>query len=426
MDEGLSLFLAGRSVHYSLEYLRTLDVHPPLFAIVLHLLVAAHWPDSLLRLLAAGCGVVSVILLYWIVRFWVDDPSALIAAAMAAFMPSLIYYDSMVRMYAPFDAIALAQILLVSMLLRKNDWGTGARRALWVAWAVTVAIGSYLLYLSWIVAAAQLIYAAAARRDALMRALAGLGAAFAAWLPQLPTFLAQFPAGGLAFPWARAHPLLAMATMPAQATVATQLAGRFAELAAFVVLAWLGVLLYAALRYTPATIIPWLGLPAGLTLLLSVLTRKALYVDRYYLLLAYALCAWTAVGITGSARRWPRLVAVGAGAVFLVLGALGIQRAFYPAYYTADWPAVARLLKEQAKPNDTYVFEQGSPAYVLGHAGALMHHTAIVIFRRRDVPVVLHSLAGRHRLWVVVFQQVVDPSNELLRYIERHWRLAGD
>src|SRR5579863_993107 len=129
VDEGLSLQLAGEKASDALAYLYHADVHPPGFTFFLKLFVALHAPDVVVRIAMALLGTLSVWLLMRLLLVWRMDPvAALAAGAAAALMPSLIFYDGMIRMYAPFDAVVLASFLLLSIVVARDDLGVAARR----------------------------------------------------------------------------------------------------------------------------------------------------------------------------------------------------------------------------------------------------------------------------------------------------------
>jgi hypothetical protein len=427
VDEGYSLHQAAMPLGQAMAALRDTDVHPPLFLWLTHLLVAAHVPDVCLRVLATLLGVACVLLLYAIVRIWHGEGSGLVAALCAAVMPSLIFYDITIRMYGLFDALALGSFLALSVLYARDDLPVAPRRSLWVAWAVLCAALCYTQYLGFIVVAAQLLYAIAARRDGLVRSLAGAAAAGALWSPQLATFLHQLPGGGLAFPFYAQHQLAALYELVGQSTIAVQTHGAayVVAITSFIGWAWLLAALIIALPGNWRALSVWLCVPAALTLAFGVIAHKLLYTDRYYLLLAYGLCALTGIAaarIAGRARLDPSLGWIAAAA----LAALGCMYAFNPAYYTADWPAVADLLRARSHSSDLIIFDQGSPYYVLERGDALRDHPLILVARRRDVEGAIRLSKPFGRIWLVLFQSgPVDPNAEVLHALAKRYHIEG-
>lgn len=426
VDEGLSLRLGESPLGAALAYLRQHDAHPPLFTLFVHAMTSLHAPEWVLRSIMVLFGVISLALTYALVRLWSGDRAALMATGVGALMPSLIFYDSMIRMYAPFDTAVLASWLLLSMCVGERGQSGGWRpAALWAGWVACLTLAASLLYLGWIMVAAQLLYVAAWHRARLSKALALALCVFVLWLPNLPTFLAQLPEGGLSVPWAQSHRLAAIAVLPGQATLAAQTGGPFEAWLAVVAWIWGAAALVWMLRSAPQSALTWWGLPALLTVVYALVAQKTLFLDRYYLLFAYALAAWTGVASSDLLIRFPRVVSGAAAVAAAALFALAAQRALDPAYYTADWPAVGRLLKAESRPGDVYVLEQGSSFYVLSRDGSLDHRRYVAVLRPREVGQAAAAVSGLDRVWLVLFQYgPVDPDAELPKRLQARFKAA--
>ena len=254
---------------------------------------------------------------------------------------------------------------------------------------------------------AQLAYAAFVRRDALANMLAGAAAALVAWLPQLPTFLAQLPRGGEAFPGFAGIVPIAIATLPEQASLQIPYAGAFGSVLVVIVWLWLAGALGATIRQQAHSLLPWIGVPAVLTVAYSLVAHKLLYVDRYYLLYAYGLCAWTGVALAHLKLERLRFGAprvAGTAAACALICAVAVQHVTDPKHSTAELNGVAALLREASGPHDLFVFEQGTPAYVLVRTGALDGHPLVLIFTPADVQTAWRSIAGYARVWYVGFE----------------------
>ncbi|HKW44649.1 MAG TPA: hypothetical protein VJN22_03270 [Candidatus Eremiobacteraceae bacterium] len=425
VDEALSAYLAQLPHADMLRYLYSFDVHPPGFPVFLNALYSLHLPDAAVRLMMAVLGTISVALLMRILVVWRrDELEVLIAGVCAALMPSLIFYDGMVRMYAPFDAIVLCSYLLVSVLATRDDLSPWRRRALWIAWTACLAASIWLLYLGFFMIAAQLAYFAIARRDFLARGLAGAAVAVALWIPQWPTFVHQMPQGGLAFAQLLADVPSAVGRLSAQFTVAPFAQGTQLEVLAALAWAALATAIIATVRCAPKTLLPWLGMPAALTLGYSLVAHKALYIDRYYLIAAYAACAWAGVSIAVAIRRWPRVAGPVAALACAALFAQAVVYAVDPANYTADWPAVeARIFKG---PPAVYVFDRGTPVRVLNHDGALSGKVFTGILSPDEAGETVKSLRRYPRVWYVEYQRYqVDPDARVIRYLVANYHAGG-
>jgi hypothetical protein len=426
VDEGLSLHLAGLPFAQALDYLSTLDVHPPGFTVFVGALLALHFSDVAIRIVMALMGTLSVVLLMRIVAAWRrPDREVLAAGACAALMPALIFYDGMVRMYAPFDAVVLGSLLIVSVLATNDAIPPLRRRALWAAWTLCIAASIWLLYLGVFVFAAQLAYFAVARRDGLVRGLAGSAVAVALWLPQWPTFVHQMPEGGLAFAQLLANPAAAIGGLSAQFTIAPFATGT--QLAFLAAVAWVAIAasFAAMLRVAANTLLPWLGLPAALTLGYSLVAHKALYLDRYYLIAAYALCAWAGVALGSAMARMPRV----AGPIAILAGvALVAQAVVYsvdPANYTADWPAVEQRIFDGVPA--AYVFDRGTPVHVIERSGSLTGRSYAGILSPADADATVAALRKYRRVWYVEYQRAqVDPDARVIHYLIANYRTGGE
>jgi hypothetical protein len=285
----------------------------------------------------------------------------------------------------------------------------------------------YTQYLGFFVVGAQLLYAAVMRRDGLVRSLTGAAAAFALWLPQLTTFMHQLPSGGLAFPFYAQHQLAALYELVGQATIAVQTHGAafFVAWTSLVGWCWLLAALIIALPGNGRALSMWLGVPSAATLAYGAIAHKLLYTDRYYLLLAYALCAVTGVAaqrLRARARVGPLAGWVAAAA----LAVLGCLYAFDPAYYSADWPAVADLLRVRAHSADLIIFDQGSPYYVLDRGDSLRGHPLILVARHSDVEGAIRLSRPFQRVWLVLFQSgPVDPNAAVLHALAQRYHVEG-
>jgi hypothetical protein len=425
VDEGLSLYLAGMPLAQAVDYLSSLDVHPPGFTVFLRALLALHFSDLAIRLTMAVIGTVSVVLLMRIMIAWRRDTlEVLVAGACAALMPALIFYDGMVRMYAPFDALVLCSYWILSVLAANDALKPARRRALWIAWTLCLAASIWLLYLGFFMIAAQLAYLAMGRRDGLIRGLAGVAAALVLWLPQWPTFAHQMPQGGLAFSQLLADVPAAIAGMSAQSTIAPFAQGFQLGLLAALMWIVIAACFAATVRAAPRTTLPWLGLPAALIIVYALAAQKALYLDRYYLIAAYGVCAWAGVAFGYARERWPqaaRTIGFVAGAGLL---AQAVVYAVDPANFTADWPAVEQRIFAGAPA--AYIFDRGTPVHVIERGGMLAGRSFAGIVSPADAAATVAAMHKFPRVWYVEYQRYqVDPDARVIHYLIAHYHAGG-
>jgi uncharacterized membrane protein len=138
LDETTSLMLARMDLA-ALTRWTSLDLHPPLYYVLLHYWVAL-W-DSLLgstlaeselvlRGLSALAGVLNVLVLYALGRLLFGRGMGLLAALLLALSPYHIYYSQEVRMYA-WLALWVSLSVLLALLAWRGEMqnaGVGAKR----------------------------------------------------------------------------------------------------------------------------------------------------------------------------------------------------------------------------------------------------------------------------------------------------------
>ena len=141
-DEGNSLHLAGESLPVIIQAAAA-DIHPPAYYLALKIWRAGLGDSELaLRSLSALAGVILVALVYRLGRYFFNRPSALLASALAAINPFLIYYAQEARMYALAATLGAASFGLFALWLRRP----ALSRRIWLVSAAYVAISVWGLY----------------------------------------------------------------------------------------------------------------------------------------------------------------------------------------------------------------------------------------------------------------------------------------
>lgn len=422
VDEALTLEMAGLPLKQGIA-LMAADVHPPLILLLVRPFEALHVPDVVVRLIMVAFGVASVALVYAIVSLWAGRRAALIAMALSAVMPTVVFYDTWVRMYAPFSTVELLGWWLLSLVVVRDDLSAAARRAAWIGWALASAAAAYLQYLAWFTLAAQLVWIALRHRRASLKAVAGAGAAVILWLPQMPVFIHQLSVGGQSWPWGLAHPGPAIFRIPGEALLHPE-TDLWLDPVHTIALAGVVAVLAAVFFFSRGTALPWLGLPSALVVASSLAAHESLYLDRYYLLLAYAVCAWAGVALERLARI--RSGALAAAGIVAAVAAFGIVRALDPYYYTADWPAIwTSVLRNASSREDVIVAEQPSSLLVLKRLAA--NRTVPEIGVDGGGPVAaakVDAIKAYQRVFLVLFEaSAVDPNGDLIRDLDRYYRI---
>jgi hypothetical protein len=149
-DEGWSFYFAGQSLP-NLLALTALDIHPPLYYLLLKLwLFLAGTGAEIARFLSVLAGVLLIPALYNLGRRFFDERVGLMAAAVATGAPLAVYYAQEVRMYQLVTLLGAFSIYFFSRQLNH-------RRYLWPYVGVTTA-ALYTHYYAGFIVAAQGLY----------------------------------------------------------------------------------------------------------------------------------------------------------------------------------------------------------------------------------------------------------------------------
>jgi hypothetical protein len=189
-DEALCLFVADSPTVADLfGFLRFHESHPPLFYLMLRLWRAAFGPSAAAaQALSVLLGTALVPVAYLVGARMFSRRAGLIAAALVAAWPSLVYYSAVVRPYSLLPLLGLVSSYCLWSGLR------GGGRPAWAGYVVTTLAMLYTHNWAWVFLAAHWAAALAwlawfrgpweaARGWAL--AQAGLAAGYAPWLPAL-------------------------------------------------------------------------------------------------------------------------------------------------------------------------------------------------------------------------------------------------
>ena len=200
VDEAISVQQAQLSYDQMMLTLRQDDVHPPLFATILWLLVhltgsTSEWVVRLPSLLA---GIAFIPAMYAMARDLWDRRTAVVTGFVAAIAPVPVWYSQEARMYAIWMLLVTLTAWAQVRILRRDQAG-GRPAGTWRAWVV-IGVGSVgLLYLQWFAVLALVtqhaIFAVTAlRRRSLRLARAWLvcaGVVVALFVPLVPFLIEQ-------------------------------------------------------------------------------------------------------------------------------------------------------------------------------------------------------------------------------------------
>ncbi len=178
-DEGWSIGLA--SLRWSeIARITALDVHPPLYYYVFKLWLVLGRHEAWLRLFSVLAGVAAVPLAYGTARLWSrsagtgerEESIGILAAAIVAFSPFLVYYSQVARMFS----LCVALTLLATYCLLKALEPQHERWYWYVAFVISALAALYTFYYTAFAIAAVLLYALVIRprrwRELLLAGLA--------------------------------------------------------------------------------------------------------------------------------------------------------------------------------------------------------------------------------------------------------------
>jgi mannosyltransferase len=343
------------------------DVHPPLYALLLHACIALFGDGEwALRLLSAVCGTLSVALIWAVARRVTNERAALVAALLCAISLFAIRYSQEARMYALLNFLALLSML---MLLRMDDnrdpnSQSAARQAAYLAATVLMMYSHvYALF----VLIAQNIYMFVrylpgwkARPALAIKSWFGLQAMLALFFaPWLYVLLKQIGRVQTSF-WINKPDLdslvgtfeLYMAVMPAL-------------LLALVIAAWAIICLFSTAKVaqpsdenfrphnatTALLLFAWLLTPVLLPFLISQLMQP-IYMPRYTIASSSAWYILVATGIACMRPAWLRTVVL----ALLVVGMGGALPFYYGKLSKTNWPAAVSYVENGAAAGDLVLF----------------------------------------------------------------------
>lgn len=212
------------------------DTNPPLYFAVAWLVERLGASAEALRLASLLSGIAAIPMTYLLGRRTIGPRAGVVAAAVMAFSPYLIFYTTEARAYALLMGLTLASTLA---LLNALDSG---RPGWWGAYALCSCAALYTHYTAWFVLAGQAGWALVTHRTAWRPLLLSNAVAVAGFLPWLPVLrkhlhspgtkviglLQPFNTGAVRLNlshWALGHPFLPLSEMPGPVAIALIAAG---------------------------------------------------------------------------------------------------------------------------------------------------------------------------------------------------------
>lgn len=428
LDEGLSYWIANRSLSDLIDYLAHHDTHPPLHYLLLQPMIALGGSEWLLRLPSAVAGIIAIPLLYALGRELFDGPTGLVAALLLAVSPLHIWHAQEARMYALVAVLTLAATLFAARAVRTGrrlDWAGLVLCQVGALWSNTAGIW-YTLALN---AAALLLIGALVRRGRLGAWVLSQALAVGLWLPWAPVLLQQVRVSGSNNTWIA--PATVQQVALTLAAFVSQNDGRALQLVALALLAaglalgGVSLVRDARQRCGAYVLLACLfGVPLGLAFLvsqpyvtvpgLSAIFRPgaSIFLTRNLIIASLPLLLLLARSLTlaAGAGSWQRGVATGLAILLVALNLVAIGESQVRSN-REDWRTAATRLAAQTQPGDLIVFV---PPYIegpfvyyyqrLGGAGVLRgypHDDWAVHPRYGEYPTPAAALVGHQRFWLV-------------------------
>ena len=194
LDEVLSYEFARGSI-VNLLHQTAMDVHPPLYFLILHPFLSLGIREEVLRFPSFLFGCLAIPLIYLLGRELYGKSQGLIAAALLAFSPFHIFYSQEARMYPLFLFWVCLSSYLLLLALRRGEW------KFWIGYALASALSLYTHYFTIFVLLAQNLYLLIHwkqekfPREFLVRWLASQLLILLAFSPWLPILISQYESG---------------------------------------------------------------------------------------------------------------------------------------------------------------------------------------------------------------------------------------
>ena len=402
------------------------DPQPPLaFALFRGWATLFGTSELLMRLLPVLSSLAGIAGLYALGRRIGGRRTGLLAAALLAIHPFLIWHAQDARPYAIWVTASTISAWLALCALQRD------RRRDWLLYVVAAAVAAYLYYLELFFLLALNLYALVNLRDRgrlLRRWLTAqllLAAILAPWYLQERLLLGSGYGGT-----AGATESLQLVTwlLPALQfgrNLPPDITARSALLVICALVAGLWFMLRRNNRYTL-----WVGLSAFLPPLLLglVATRLNVFAPRY--VLASAPACLLLLASLGAAlwRRalWTRFLAAGVFSAWIALMLLGLNNAWFNPEFakSPDWRGLAQYLRQETTPRDMVIQTAADEAFTLYYADrtASLRLPANPVQEEVDILEALRSAQLTHdSLWLVASPPAGWPN----RHVTMDWLEAN-
>lgn len=152
LDEASTYTFAVNSFQGIWQATTSGEFNPPLFYWLEHIMLMFGNNEFILRFIPAIAGVLTIPLMYFVGKEFLDRTTGLIAAAVFAFSPFLVYYSQEARAYSLIFFFVAFGLLFYLKALKDNrltNWvlfGVLSALAFWSHFYAIVSIGALVLY----------------------------------------------------------------------------------------------------------------------------------------------------------------------------------------------------------------------------------------------------------------------------------------
>ncbi len=367
LDEGYTLLFSGLSLP-KLIAVGGAHEHPPLYYLLVQLLMNVHHSYLVPRFISVMAGTLSVPVLYALGARMFDRGVGVAAATLLAISPFHFWFSDDGRAY---ELAGLLVLLSYYFLFRALDRPRGA---LWFGYAAALATGLYTEYTTVLVLLPQGVLIIRARQRALTRPLLlSWGGAAVAFAPWLPVWLhnASTVSDSYWIPnptWFSLQSVMLevlglKTTCPSSPCTGDVpplplLLGHEGLVAGIAGTAIVATLLWAGVRkHLPVSVAAlWFVLPFAIILLLSL--HRSLYLDRVFLDATFGLYLLMAWWLVNMLRRRPFTPL----AVVFAIPVVGALMAFHETYAdvtNVDWKSASRDFQSAYRPGQSVVYYPG-------------------------------------------------------------------
>ena len=204
-DEAISVWFANESLGNIIIKQTSADVHPPFYYIVLSLWINVFGNGEFeVRLLSAIFGILSIPLLYLIVKNLFGTLPALISALMLALSPFHVYYSQEARMYSILTFCVLLSIFFMVKMLSIGKEPTQTKKTIFysIGYVISTLASLYCHNVALLLPIAQNFFFIIfwnRHRPFLKFWIPSLLTIIILWAPWTPSFLEQSSSVGKSF-----------------------------------------------------------------------------------------------------------------------------------------------------------------------------------------------------------------------------------